>query len=353
VKVRWHRSLVARVYALAATSLLVLTIAQAVMFPLLRRRPPPPAYVATPPPPPPPFPLWPVAAVLGTTLVVMLGISWWVARGLSRPLRQLADATERFGRGDLAARARLARNDELGRLGEAFDQMAARINTLVAAHGTLLANVSHELRTPIARIHVALELAEEDPAGAHARIAGVSKDLAELERLVDDILTMTRLETGVRAAPLRMEPTAPAELAARAAAGWRDRHGDRALALDVALPLPEIACDPMLLRRVIDNLLDNAAKYSPAATPVTLHVRRGGGTVHFSIEDRGPGMTAEDLTHAFTPFWRSDASRTRGTGGVGLGLALARQIARAHGGDVELVSAPQRGTVATLSVPVS
>jgi signal transduction histidine kinase len=114
-----------------------------------------------------------------------------------------------------------------------------------------------------------------------------------------------------------------------------------------------IACDPLLLRRAIDNLLDNAVKYSEADTPVTFHVEPNGRSVAFEIVDRGIGMSPTELDQAFTPFWRADDSRTRKTGGVGLGLALARRIARAHGGDVTLASRPGEGTTARLEVPLS
>jgi signal transduction histidine kinase len=108
----------------------------------------------------------------------------------------------------------------------------------------------------------------------------------------------------------------------------------------------------MLLRRALDNLLDNAAKYSDAAQPVVLEVTPNGKSVAFEVVDKGVGMSTEELEKAFTPFWRADGSRTRKTGGVGLGLALARRIARAHGGDVTLRSAPGQGTTARLEIPL-
>jgi len=107
----------------------------------------------------------------------------------------------------------------------------------------------------------------------------------------------------------------------------------------------------VLLRRALDNLLDNAAKYSDGETPVKLAVIPSGASVAFEVVDKGIGMSAEELERAFTPFWRADSSRTRKTGGVGLGLALARRIARVHGGEVTLTSTPGLGTTARLEVP--
>jgi two-component system, OmpR family, sensor kinase len=114
----------------------------------------------------------------------------------------------------------------------------------------------------------------------------------------------------------------------------------------------EIECDSKLLRRALDNLLDNAAKYSDASQPVKLAVSEVPSAIAFEVVDKGVGMSAEELEKAFTPFWRADGSRNKKTGGVGLGLALARRIARAHGGDLTLKSAPGVGTTATLTIPL-
>lgn len=299
---------------------------------------------------PPQLPVDAILVVLAVMLAMVAVASVWFARGLARPLARLAGAAERLGDGDLAARAAVDRRDELGQVGQAFDRMAQRITALLDANRSLVASVSHELRTPIARIRVALELASESPAEAQELLRGVGDDLGELERMVDDILTMTRLSTP-SAAPLRRERCRPDELADRAGRRWRLLHGERTLVADVAPDAPAVDGDPVLLRRVIDNLLDNAAKYAPAERPVELRVRVADATVRFEVSDQGPGLTTAELAQAFTPFWRSDASRTRDTGGVGLGLALARQIARAHGGDVTLASAPGQGTRAVLTLP--
>lgn len=298
------------------------------------------------------------ALLLGGLLTVLLLLSFVFARNLAVPLKQLSEAARRFGSGDLRARTGFTRGDQLGDVGRAFDEMAERITTLINANRALMGAVSHELRTPIARIRVAVDLAEEDPPAAHELLAGVSVDLAELERLIDDTLTMTRLEAASGTPPLHVEPLIPGQLADRAREGWHQRHGDRTLTIDIAADLPTVTGDPVLLRRALDNLLDNAAKYAPADTAIELRVEsqnRDGDqpAICFSVIDSGPGMTEEELTQAFTPFWRSDDSRNRHTGGVGLGLPLARQLAYAHGGDIALTSAPGQGVCATLRIPLT
>jgi two-component system OmpR family sensor kinase len=297
----------------------------------------------------PGFP-WSYVLPLGAMILVLVGIaSVWFSRRLARPLDQLANAARRFGSGDITARASLTLDDEVGDVGRAFDEMADRTAGVLRSQRQLMGDVSHELRTPLARIRVALELAAEDPAAAKDVLSDVGTDLDEIDQLIGDILTTARLD-GEHAA-IDREATSVIELADRATRRFQARHPrrtlERALGDDRA-----IQCDPLLLRRALDNLLDNAAKYSDAGTPVTLAIEPNGKSVAFEIVDRGIGMTAAELECAFTPFWRADDSRTRKTGGVGLGLALARRIARAHGGDVTLSSQPGQGTTARLEVPL-
>jgi two-component system, OmpR family, sensor kinase len=305
--------------------------------------------------------------VLGV-LVVVGAASLWFSRRLVRPLGELAGAARRFGGGDTTARARLRRDDELGDVGRAFDDMADRTAALLSAQRQLMADVSHELRTPLARIRVALELAVEDPVAASDVLASVGADLDEIDQLIETILTTARLESGTAGSEgpeLRREPISVGELVARSRAGFAARHPGRALEeapVGAELAAACMECDAVLVRRALDNLLDNAANYSDPATPVVLTIAaaagstedstpRAGSSVIFGVADRGIGMSADELERAFTPFWRADGSRARRTGGVGLGLALARRIARAHGGDVTLQSSPGRGTTARLEIP--
>ncbi len=296
----------------------------------------------------PGFP-WGFVLPLGAgVLLVVFGATVWFSRQLVRPLDTLATAARKFGEGDTGARAELHRDDELGDVGRAFDDMAARTSTLISAQRQLMGDVSHELRTPLARIRVALELASEDPGAAKDVLADVGHDLDEIDQLIEDILTTSRLDLG---APLKRAPTSVGARADRAAARFTARHPDRTLEKTVDDSERAIVCDPVLLRRALDNLLDNAAKYSEPSAPVKLAVHPNGEEIEFEVVDRGVGMTKDELEHAGTPFWRADSSRARRTGGVGLGLALARRIARAHGGDIALDSAPGRGTTARLQIP--
>jgi len=302
----------------------------------------------------PGFP-WGYVIPMSAVILIFVGaVSVWFSRRLAKPLDELASAARRFGAGDTTARASLQRLDELGDVGRAFDEMADRTAAVMQAQRQLMADVSHELRTPLARIRVALELAAEDPVAAKDVLSDVGMDLDEIDQLIDDILTTARMDT--EHTRLHRRPARLRELADRAAQRFASRHPNRKLETAVTGDR-EIECDPLLLRRAIDNLLDNAAKYSEPGSAVRLVVDEASGPdgsrVAFEIVDRGIGMSPEELERAFTPFWRADGSRTRRTGGVGLGLALARRIARAHGGDVTLESAPGKGTTARIDVPLA
>jgi signal transduction histidine kinase len=290
-------------------------------------------------------------AVCAVLFLILLS-SLWFARGIVRPLRRLEEAATAFGSGDTTVRARVTQAGELGAVGTAFDAMADRIVHLLRTQRELLADISHELRTPLARIRVAIELATEDPVAAQDVLSDVGIDLAELEQIIDDLLTVVRLDLPDASNQLPRAPLAVDELLRRAGERFAVLHPRRALELGGDAG-GVVNGHGALLRRAIDNLLDNAAKYSPDGAPITLAAQAAGDRVIVQVVDRGAGMTAEQLNHAFTPFWRADDSRSRGTGGVGLGLALARRVARAHGGDVTLRSTPGAGTTAQLTIPLT
>jgi signal transduction histidine kinase len=274
------------------------------------------------------------------------------------PLEDLARVAKALGAGDLRARSGFRRRDEVGDLARSFDEMGDRIERLLLAEKELMANVSHELRTPLARLRVALDIAgEADPDTGRLSMTEMSADLDELETLVDDILTATRLEIarGTPAAAhfeLRLEDTASEVICERASSRFRSRHPTRPLTTAIDPNLPAVRVDPVLFRRVVDNLLENAHKYSPDPTSVvTLRVRREGDGVAFEVADRGMGIADADRPHVFSPFFRSERSRVRAAGGVGLGLTLAKRVVDAHRGAIEVESAVGVGTTFRVVLP--
>lgn len=297
---------------------------------------------ASGPRPPGMPPLWRPILVVTLTLVVVAMATRPLAVRISRPLERLTEAARRLGGGDLSARIpasahHVRRADELAEVTRAFNEMAERVERLVRGEKELLANVSHELRSPLARIRMALALL---PASAESerRLADVERDLAELDTLIDDVLTAARLDaTGLPARLGSVDVRALlTDLAERA------RHDPLTAGAAVRVedgPALELLADEGLLRRALWNLVENAAKYGEP--PIVLAATRDGARVAFTVRDAGPGVAPADRERVFAPFYRADGARTPPPDGdprrgVGLGLTLARRIAEVHGGTITI-----------------
>jgi len=293
--------------------------------------------------------------------LLVLGVgAFLTARWIARPLSHLSRMAISLGQGDLGARSELKRNDEVGDVARAFDEMAERIQRLLQTEKELLANVAHELRTPLSRIRVALEIAGEgDAEAARASLAEIAVDLAELEALIDDVLTAARFELTEPVAKgagfaLHLQEIAPHTIAKRAAELFRGRHPNRPFTTQIPEDSSMIQADPVLLRRVIDNLLENAHKYSPELdSAISLSFSEQAGQAGFEVRDHGMGISELDLPRIFTAFFRGERSRSRGTGGVGLGLTLAKRIVEAHGGNIEVESVVGQGSTFRAQLPLA
>jgi signal transduction histidine kinase len=305
------------------------------------------------------LPLGVAAAQLAVALSVLALLSIPLARSVTAPVERLAKLTRAFGSGDLSLRVKSDRRDEIGDLARAFDEMADRLVVLRRSEKELLANVSHELRTPLARIRLALELVRGgDATRADSYLADIEEDLAELEQLLDGIMTTARLDlargvAGEALPPLTLQTLESRQLLEATRARFKVRYPERALGGFTQEDLPAVSADPAMLRRVLDNLLDNAVKFSEPNDAIELEAVRGGppDSLVVRVRDRGMGITEADLGRVFEPFFRSDRSRTRSTGGVGLGLAVARRIVEAHDGTISVASDKNSGTCFTVSVP--
>jgi signal transduction histidine kinase len=310
--------------------------------------------------PTPDVPLGTAMAQLAAALVVLALLSIPLARSITAPLERLGGVARTFGSGNLTARSGFVGGDEIADLGRSFDEMAERVISLRKSEKEMLANVSHELRTPLQRIRMALELVREgDNKSAAGYLTDIEEDLQELERLLDDVMTAARLDIsrgtgGDPLPPLRRQRLSAAELVNAARLRFQRRTGPRKLKVDVAEDAPQIDADPTLLRRVLDNLLDNAAKFSEPDTAIELTAQTGdGGALVLEVRDQGIGIGPGELERIFEPFYRTDRSRARATGGVGLGLALARRIVEAHDGRIVAESAPEHGSRFRVTIPAA
>jgi signal transduction histidine kinase len=269
-------------------------------------------------------------------LAAAIGIGAYpLARRLARRLERLQARVEALGAGDLAARVVVEGSDEVARLATSFNRAAERIEQLVGAQRRALASASHELRSPLARLRLALELLGE---GRPELVQAAARDISELDELIGELLLASQLDAAARPAPL--EPVDLLALAAEEGARvGADVGGDPA-------PFPG---DARLLRRLVRNLLENARRHG-GGTPIQVRVGARAGGAWLAVEDRGPGVPAEERERIFEPFYRPAGARESGQG-AGLGLALVRQIAAHHGGHVRCVERPGGGSRFEVELP--
>jgi two-component system sensor histidine kinase CpxA len=276
-----------------------------------------------------PWRLLPYYAAIVLVIVLMGAI---LAVHLAVPLRRLRRVVDRFGQGDLPARARSGRKDEIGELSRAFDAMAERIETLLAAERRLLQDVSHELRSPLARLTFAVELARSGP-DREAALDRVRKEADRMAALIGELLQLTRVEgyptdgspEDIPLDRLLDDIVRDCDLEAEA----------RACRLVLRIDQPAIVRgERELLHRAVENVLRNAFRHAPAgsAVEVSLELREDVATI--TVRDYGPGVPEALLGAIFQPFFRAEDDRSRASGGVGLGLAIARRAVELHRGRI-------------------
>ena len=273
-------------------------------------------------------------------LAVAVG-SYPVVRRVTRRVEQLRKGVERWGEGDLSVRMEESGNDEVAFLARRFNHAAERIESLLKANKSLLANASHELRSPLARIRMGLELM--DPDASPRTRTEIARNIAELDQLIDEILLASRLdarETDLGTVEAVDLTGLAAEECARAGADLDTSEGQETVVV------PGVA---KLLRRAIRNLLENARRYSDG--PVNVTVACEGRYAVVRVCDRGPGVPEAERERIFEPFYRLRGASER-EGGVGLGLALVRSIAQRHHGSTYCEANPGGGACFVLSLPL-
>ncbi|PTY07906.1 hypothetical protein DB347_06665 [Opitutaceae bacterium EW11] len=283
-----------------------------------------------------------VALLLGVMIAVIV-ITYFTLRQLLQPLKRLNEGVDRLSAGELDVVVAESTHDEFGRLTEAFNRMVGRVQGMIAARDQLLLDVSHELRSPLTRMKVALELMPANP-----RRDGMAADVTEMERMIAELLELERLRSGrgleivrqdlmpiLRDVVATFESTAP---------------GVRIVAAKTEI---FAAIDAEKVRTVFRNLLENAAKYArPESRPVEISVRQEDNTAVIRVTDDGPGIPESEIESVFEPFFRVDRSRSKNTGGYGLGLSICKRIMQAHGGDISLERNRRSGASFILTFPL-
>ncbi len=279
-----------------------------------------------------------VALVLGVGLGAALAAA--VSRPLTTDLEKLATTARQVGAGALDVRSGIERRDELGQAALAFDRMVQQLESSETERRNLLVAVGHDLRTPLASMQAALEALQDGVApDPPAYLRGMAHDLDHLRHLVDNLFLLSRIEAGrLELEPVHLDLT---ELADEAVEAVAPTAAECRVRLHVEAPgRVEVVGDPTALGRVFRNLLINAVRHSPESGEVTVTLADGGAKVEAVVIDQGPGFAKEVRYRAFDRFVRADDSRSRDSGGAGLGLAIAKGIVEAHGGRIAIGDGP-------------
>jgi two-component system, OmpR family, sensor kinase len=301
------------------------------------------------------------ALVGGAVILALVALGWVVIRIGLMPLERIGRVASEIARGDLSRRVTPSdQRTEVGRLGRSLNEMLGQIEQAFADRQEsedrlrrFLADASHELRTPLASIRGYAELfrlgAADDPATLERAMARIESEAARMGVLVEDLLMLASLdqapESRVVAVDLR-------ELAVQAVEDTRILAPDREVTLDPDEPVTVLG-DPDQLRRLLANLTRNAVSHTPPGTPIELGLRRAGDRVVLSVRDHGPGLPPGSADQLFDRFWRAEGGRSRGRGGAGLGLSIARGITDAHGGEIRAENAAGGGARFAVTLPAA
>ncbi|MDX6471983.1 MAG: two-component system, OmpR family, sensor kinase [Gaiellaceae bacterium] len=304
--------------------------------------------------------------VTGLVLVCIAVLGLWVVRLGLRPLEAIAATASEIAAGDLSRRVeREDSRTEVGRLGRALNGMLGQIEAAATARETSLraleaserklrrfvADASHELRTPLAAVRAYAELftrgAAERPDDLKRSMSGISRESERMSVLVDDLLLLARLDEG---RPLVLEPVQLGEVVAEAVETAHMVDPERMVEVD-ADPVVVLG-DRERLRQAVDNLLSNVRSHTPAGAPARVRLHEADGMARLEVADSGPGMDPEQCEHVFERFYRADPSRSRASGGAGLGLSIVAAVVEAHGGQVSASSVPGEGATFRIELPL-
>lgn len=289
-------------------------------------------------------------------------LGYFFSSTLTERILSLQRAAEKLARGDLQTRVPVNGRDELSALANTFNQMAEQLESadqrkreLEAMRRDLVAWASHDLQTPLASMRAILEALSDgvvdEPEMVKRYLITAQRDVMSLSALMDDLFQMSQLDAG--GFPLNRAQASLSDLISDTLESFSELAYRESIRLEgkVEADVDPVLMDTQAIGRVLNNLIGNALRHTSAGGEIKVHARRTAQGVEVSVRDTGEGIPAQDVPHIFERFYRGEKSRNRGTGGAGLGLAIAQGIVRAHGGDIRVESQVGKGTQFTFSIP--
>ena len=292
------------------------------------------------------------AAAIAALLACVIG--YFVSRGMAKPIQRITSTAKQIRNGDLTARTGVTGADEIGQLGETFDDMATTIERDIKLEHRLTGDVAHELRTPLMAMQATVEAMQDGVLPADdEHLEVVASEVRRLSRLIDAMLKLSRLENGTT--EVKVEKTDMVYLVKSLVSAQHQLFHERGLHLrfvdETAHGELYADVDPDLIREAIVNLMSNAMRYTNADGWVKVFLRQDRSDVLIGVQDTGIGIAKEDIPQTFSRFWRSDVSRERVSGGLGVGLAITKEIVDKHNGTILVESELGKGPTFTLRIP--
>jgi len=291
--------------------------------------------------------------LLAMVLLVFAGgmamvLGYFLSSAITERIFVLQKAANHLAEGNLGARVAVSGRDEVARLSENFNRMAAQLQEAKQMRADLIAWIGHDLQTPLTSIQAILEaLADgvvQDPDSVQRYLVNAQREVRSLSNLIDDLFQVAKMDAG--GLTLNRAPNSLSDLISDTLESFSHIAQQHNIQLtgEVESRIDPVEMDAQYIGRVINNLVSNALRYTPPGGSVSISARREGAQVEVRVRDTGEGISEEDIPYIFDSFYRGEKSRSRTTGGAGLGLAIARGIVLAHGGDIQVNSTPGVGT---------
>jgi two-component system, OmpR family, sensor histidine kinase BaeS len=286
-------------------------------------------------------------------IALALSLAFLLSRTLTRPIRELTAATRAVSAGKLNNDVPVRSRDELGELASSFNQMNSALSRSTELRRQMTADIAHELRTPVSVILGHAEAVHDGVLVPSLEVFEIIRDeSARLETLIEDLRTLSRADAGEL--PIEMRPYPPVKLLENVCSAYNQSAAQKRISLKVKAEsdIPQVSMDPGRMMQVLNNLVDNALRYTPEGGSIVFSACVIEKTVEIRVQDSGAGVLEVDLERIFDRFYRSDPSRQRDEGGSGLGLAIARSLVEKHNGQIWAESKPGQGTTIVIRLPV-